>query len=639
MSKYDFNPKTYKNNLTAIFKKIKQENEFDKKKLVSILKSNPRDNSGIFSKDQLVQGYYYLVENKIIEPDRSILDRIKMKPTRSISGVLPLTVLTRPFPCPGKCIFCPNDVRMPKSYLSDEPGAQRAERNHFDPYLQTYNRLLAFYNTGHEVSKIELIILGGTWSYYPEKYQVWFIKRCFDALNDFGFKDDRSNIKTRNIYEKKEKSRPEIDPKTGKRISYNTSILRKEREMAKKKGLKNIKLDKDYSQSVNKETATWEELEAAHKVNESAKARCIGLVIETRPDHIDEKEVIRIRRLGATKTQIGYQSLQDKVLELNHRGHNVTATKNSVALVRSGGFKIHIHWMPNLYGSNPEKDKEDFLKIFEKGFVPDEVKIYPCSLIETAELMDYYNNGLWRPYTEEELIDVIGFAVSNTPRWVRLTRVIRDIPSQDIVVGNKKTNFRQIVDNHLETQGIKSSDIREREIREQEATIDELKLKITSYTGENIYGETEEQFLEYVTKDDKIAGFLRLSLPEKTKGRKLNLLDVKHQELIPIKSGRVESIKNKDNKTSNKHFIEELTDAAIIREIHVYGVAQSVGGTGRSGSSQHLGLGKKLIEKSLEIAREKKVYKKLSVISAIGTREYYQKRGFEDGLLYQHYKL
>jgi elongator complex protein 3 len=205
MDKYYFEPQKYEKELLAILQKVDGKKNLTKEELSSIMKQHPKDKSEIFAKDQLVQGYYYLIGLGKLEEDDSLLTKIRMKPTRTVSGVVPVTILTRPFPCPGKCIFCPNDVRMPKSYLSDEPGAQRAERNHFDPYLQTYNRLLAYKNTGHPVSKIEIIILGGTWSYYPEKYQVWFIKRCFEALNDFGVRDRRTEVHTKNIYEAEEK--------------------------------------------------------------------------------------------------------------------------------------------------------------------------------------------------------------------------------------------------------------------------------------------------------------------------------------------------------------------------------------------------------------------------------------------------
>jgi len=524
-----------------------------------------------------------------------------MKPTRTQSGVAPITVLTKPFPCPGKCIFCPSDVRMPKSYLSDEPGAQRAERNWFDPYMQTYNRLQALENIGHSVSKAELIILGGTWSYYPEKYQIWFIKECFRALNDFGKRDDRDKIEEHYSLLK----------------NLATNVPSDNKESFKEYEIEGDSITKTYNQTVSQlyvapekirgfdhyQTATWEELIEQQKINETAAVRSVGLVIETRPDNISEQEVIRIRKLGCTKAQIGFQSLNDDVLTKNHRGHLIDATKRAVRLLRLGGFKIHAHWMANLYGSSVEKDKQDFKKLFSDiNFRPDELKIYPCSLIGSAELMQYYKKGSWKPFEYEELLDVLSFCLLNTPQYCRLTRVIRDIPSQDIIEGNKLSNFRQIAEQKLEKAGQKSIDIRAREIRNSifdpnKLVLDEIKYKTST---------SKEIFLQYILKAEnngtnKIVAFLRLSLP------------------------------------TEKTFIKELENSAIIREIHVYGTVVDIGKEGDE-KAQHLGLGKKLIERAMSLAQENK-YKNLAVISAVGTREYYRNRGFNDGELYQSMEL
>ncbi len=193
----------------------------------------------------------------------------------------------------------------------------------------------------------------------------------------------------------------------------------------------------------------------------------MGLVVETRPDHISEEEVLRIRRLGATKVQIGIQSLDDDVLRLNKRGHTVAETRRAFKLLRQAGFKIHAHWMPNLYGSSPERDIADYQHLFaDPDFRPDELKIYPCSLIESAELMQHYQAGRWRPYSEDELLSLLVACFEQTPEYCRLTRVVRDIPSTDIVAGDLTTNFRQRVETELERQGKRSADIRAREIRE-----------------------------------------------------------------------------------------------------------------------------------------------------------------------------
>jgi elongator complex protein 3 len=322
----------------------------------------------------------------------------------------------------------------------------------------------------------------------------------------------------------------------------------------------------------------------------------VGLVVETRPDHISAEEVLRIRRLGCTKVQIGFQSLNDTVLRLNRRGHTVAATRRAVGLLRQAGFKIHAHWMPNLYGSAPDLDIADYARMFsEPDFHPDELKIYPCSLIESAELMQRYQDGSWQPYTHAELLKVLVGAFERTPEYCRLTRVIRDIPSTDIVVGNQLTNFRQIVEDELRQQGTRSGDIRQREIGQQEVATAALHLDTVQYTT----SVSDEIFLQYITAERHIAGFLRLSLPK--------------PDLAPLHP--------------------DLNGAAMIREVHVYGQALGIGASAE-GKAQHLGLGKQLIEHAVALARERG-FRYLAVISAIGTREYYRKRGFEDRVLYQ----
>lgn len=567
-----------------------------------IIKKFSRENGGLFSKEAVISAYRKWAGTEGFLPfSQAVVDAVRMKPIRTQSGVAPITVLTKPFPCPGTCIFCPNDVRMPKSYLSDEPGAQRAERNYFDPYLQTYNRLLALQNIGHEVDKAEIIILGGTWSYYPESYQIWFIKECFRALNEFGTADGRGEIvkrydNMREYLEKKNQHGSSSDPETNKKKLEEHTI-------------EGISLEKTYNQVVSQlyvaperiggfdtyQSAGWNELYQQQKINETAKVRNVGLVIETRPDNISKEEVLRIRKLGCTKTQIGVQSLQDSVLKLNKRGHDVAATRKAFRLLRQAGFKIHAHWMANLYGSSVQKDCEDFDLLFsDQDFKPDELKVYPCSLIGSAELMQYYQRGEWRPYSHDELLEVVEHALTHTPEYCRLTRIIRDIPSTDIIVGNKLTNFRQVAEASVKESGKVTGDIRSREIRDAEYTRDALSLNEVVYET----SVSKEYFLQFVvTRTNKIAAFLRLSLPK----------------VAPL--------------------IEELANSAIIRELHVYGQLVNIGAAGGA-RSQHQGLGTELLERATEVvAREK--YLKLAVISAIGTREYYRKKGFSDGELYQ----
>ena len=593
--------------VVAILKEIENSPRISAKKLSQLTKKHPLTDGDLLSKTQLIEAYAELAgKHGLADFNESVIKRIMMKPVRTLSGVAPVTVLTKPFPCPGKCIFCPSDVRMPKSYLSDEPGAQRAERNYFDPYLQTYNRLTALHAMGHTVDKVELIILGGTWSYYPENYQIWFIKECFRALNNFEVKDDRKII--REQYKK-------IQQDLEKNIQHVRSDSPEEnRERFSDALISSADLIKPYNQTVadfyiapekklgidKLQTATWEELAKEQKQNETASIRNVGLVIETRPDNISEKEVLRIRKLGCTKTQIGLQSTNDEVLEKNHRGHNVDATRRAFKLLRQAGFKIHAHWMANLYGSNPAADKKDFDHLFTgKDFYPDELKVYPCSLIDSAELMQYYQKGLWQPYSHEELLGVLEHVLETTPSYCRLTRIIRDIPSQDIVVGNKKSNFRQIAEQGIKDKGIISHDIRSREVRGEVFDPTKAELKTEKYST----SISDEEFLQFIVpteNGEKLLAFLRLSFPK-------------------------------------ENFIPELKTSAIIREIHVYGRALQIGKKGLK-HAQHFGFGTRLIEEAVLRAKDQG-YQDLAVISAIGTKEYYRKKGFTDGELYQHREL
>lgn len=534
MGKYDFNPKKYENTLLNIFREISKG-----KDIYEVLKKYPKGEKAFFSKDNLILGYEYLVENKLLKEDKEVFNKLKMKPVRTSSGIASVTVLTKPFGCPGHCIFCPEDIRLPKSYLASEPGAQRALMNNFDPYLQTYNRLLALQSIGHNVEKIELIVLGGTWSFYEEPYKIWFVKRCFDAMNDFTVKDNRENLDT-------------------------------------------------------SEKCTWEELEKAQIKNETAYCRNVGLVFETRPDWISENEVKMLRRLGATKIQIGIQSSDNKILKANKRGHSVKETQKAFELLRNAGFKIHAHWMPNLYKSNVKKDKKDYLRIWKKNFRPDELKIYPTSLLPNTELEKLFKDSKYIPYTEDELKDVLKFCLLNTPRYCRLTRVVRDIPAQEILEGNMKSNMRQIVEKEIKDRGLKLEDIRGREIRNEDITMDDLEKEIIKYKT----SVSTEYFISYKTKsDDKICSFLRLSIPKK-----------------------------------RNNFIDELSNSSIIREVHVYG---QVVGIGKKdiGKSQHLGLGKEMTNTAEDISK-RNGFKYISVISAIGTRRYYEKLGFKKQKLY-----
>ena len=501
--------------------------------LVTAQRAHPKrgEGGGFIPKHALVAVYYEKIDSGEWEEDEALLSKIRMKPTRTLSGVTTVTVLTRYHPCPGKCIFCPQEDQMPKSYLSQEPGAMRGLQHNFDPYAQVNNRIQALNSVGHPTDKIELLILGGSFSAYPRDYQEWFVRRCFEAMN-----------------EKNEMDQPE----------YQT-------------------------------------LKQAQEKNVRAKHRNVGLVIETRPDLVDRDALRWYRTLGVTKVQMGAQSLDDQILQLNKRGHTAQETLDATALLRAGGFKIVLHWMPNLFSATPESDRQDFNRLWGKGaYCPDELKIYPCQLLENTELYDLWRAGEYQPYSEETLLDLIADIKTQVPRYCRINRIIRDIPSTYIVAGNKNSSLRQDVQREMRKRGTQCQCVRCREIRKRQVSAESLELNDLIYHP----AFAEEHFLSFDTPDDHLAGFLRLSLPEET----------------------------------GKSGIDELKDGAIIREVHVYGQSLEVG-EDRSGIAQHSGLGTRLISESERIAREAG-YKRLAVIAAVGTRAYYARRGFELGPYY-----
>ncbi len=584
LTPYHFAPELHEAELRAIIQEIENCPDVHGKTLDRILGKYPKGGREFFSKSEIIQGYRHLAEQEGWSSDADrFIEKLKMKPVRTLSGVTPVTVLTKPFPCPGQCIFCPNDVRMPKSYLSLEPGAQRAAQHAFDPYEQTLSRLGALRRMGHRLEKIELIILGGTWSFYPEGYQRWFIRRCFEAMNDFGAGESSNGAVRHRVHY--EELREQVDGRFESN-PYNDIVS-------------GFLRSKENGELVHEsEFSTIEALEEVQRANETARHRCIGLSVETRPDYVSEEEVERIRSLGATRVQIGIQSLSDEVLSLNKRGHDVATTRRAVRMLREAGFKIQAHWMPNLYGSSPEGDVEDFDRLFsDLDFRPDELKIYPCSLIESAELMVPYEAGKWKPYTHDELLHVLVECLRRVPGYCRVSRVIRDIPGDDILDGNKTSNFRGIAEAELTARGFQCEDIRSREIRGERVPAERLRLDEVRY--ESSIGE--EIFLQYIDEDRRIAGFLRLALP------------------------------------TREAFIEEIRGSAMIREVHVYGATARLGEKDEL-KTQHLGLGRSLIGRAEELARQAG-FARLAVISSVGTREYYRRLGFYDRRLYQHKNL
>ena len=645
------------------------------------------------------------------ELEAALVNVLRMKPRRSASGVATITVITKPWPCSGSCVFCPNDVRCPKSYLHNEPACARAEAACYDPYLQVSARLTALAQMGHATDKIELIVLGGTWSDYPEEYQTWFVTELFRALNDDAIAGEAANPMLRGFTDEPGGSlklagasgavgasaaedavraeEPARDPASHaalgipaippgvreRRAQYEAcGLMLKPAPAAAPAPEAGSWLPLDvlettqravdagkltYNQAVTHlyagssawcQAASWQratlaDLEREHARNERARHRVVGLVVETRPDAITPEALVHIRRLGATKIQMGVQSVDQHILDKNGRNTTVGQIERAFDLLRLFGFKIHAHAMVNLLGATPESDRADYRRfVTDPAFQPDEVKLYPCALIESARLRERYEAGEWVPYTEDELVGVLADDVLATPAFCRVSRMIRDFSSGDIMAGNKKPNLRQMVEERLarasDAGGEPVREIRYREIATSEVDVDALTLDVVPYETR----ATSERFLQWVTPEGRIAGFLRLSLPHQPLGTGVSG--------EPLGTGdfgwslRDDSPHERSAALEPPNPVPHASPAgvttiinpkeAMIREVHVYGMATRVGEDGAA--AQHHGLGRRLIERACELAREAG-YERINVISAVGTREYYRQLGFHDHGLYQQRSL
>ena len=509
----------------ACEKGISDRKDFEKLRN-SIVKKNK---AVIFSNLYFIKAYKDLLLESKIDESCNLMSILRKRSVRSKSGVASVSVLMKPFPCPGKCIYCPSDSRMPKSYLVNQPAAQRAFRQKFDPYNQVNIRLRALSLTGHEVSKIELRIIGGTFSAYKKQYQKWFIKRCLLAMNEFKSLNDRKSRGHRN-----------------------------------------------------------EKYETVVKLNEKSNVRCIAIDIETRPDFITADECKRLRILNVTKVELGIQSIYDSVQKLTNRGHYYAEVVNATKLLRDAGFKISFHVMPNLPGTTKQMDMEMAEKLFsDDNLKPDFVKIYPCVVLRGTVLEKWYKDRKYNPYNDVDLFDVLYEYLKLVPEYCRVDRVLRDIPANDIVAGSLLSNFRQLLDVQSLKDKIHFKDIRSREISDFKFDLKNVKLLERKY----IASDGIEYFLSYEdVKNDKLLAMLRLRL---TKNSYLNV----------------------------------LKNAAIIRELHVYGQQIPVGRKSDNLNVQHFGFGKKLMKRAESIAKEAG-FKKVAVISGLGVREYYRKLGY-----------
>ena len=407
--------------------------------------------------------YSHLKNNDNINLLKILLQK---KPSRNISGITSITVLTSPHPngqsfsCKHNCYFCPNEPAhegnnfqdQPRSYLYDEPAVRRANRNKFLPIEQMNNRMDTLFMNGHEIDKLDIILEGGTYTEYPPDYLEEYHRDLFYAANTY----------------------------------YDS-------------GEKREKL------SISEEM----------KINETSKVHIIGISIETRPDAVDDIWLRRFREWGVTRIQIGIQHTDNKILKKINRGHTIEQAIACMKYLKDNCFKIHIHIMPDLPNSTPEMDKAMFDFVY-KYICPDEMKIYPCQVVPWTMIEKWNKAGKYTPYSDgniNDLIDVIKYAMLTCPEYVRFPRVVRDIPSTYISAGNHYSNLRQMIDNELNKENKSSKDIRTREIgRHPKYYSEPAHYNITKFEAH----DGIEYFIQYESWDkEAIFGFLRLRFPPK----------------------------------------------------------------------------------------------------------------------------
>ena len=499
----------------------------------------------IVKKSFIVYIYQKLVKENILPNDPQFWLYIQKSPARNVSGVNSFALLLSPHPngqafsCKHNCYYCPDESRkngaeddMPRSYLKNEPAVARGFQNGWDPYNQMMNRMNSLLMQGHEVDKLELIIEGGTYTEFPKLYLKTFHRDVFYSANTFY----------------------DIEPKR---------------------------------QAL--------ELEEEIFINKTTKVRIIGICIETRPDAIDDDWIKFFRNTGTTRIQLGVQHTNNKLLKKINRGHTFEQAVECIKYLKNNCFKVDIHLMPDLPGSTPELDKEMFDIIYNSSIIqPDQTKIYPCEVVPWTVIKQWHESGKYTPYSDTDpksLVDVITYAMTICPPWVRIPRIVRDIPLTYISGGNTCMNMRQVVDDGLKKSEKLSGDIRSREIgRHLEYNIFDSRYIIRKYKG----SESTEYFISLESSDKKVIfGFLRLRIPPKN-----------HD---PVYS----SIKN----------------TGLVRELHVYNNIVPVG-ENKKISTQHLGTGKTLV-KLAEYISWFYGLEGVSIITGEGVREYYHKQGYE----------
>ena len=504
---------------------------------------------------------------------------------RSESGVLVVTIVTKPganikFSCPHNCSYCPTETDLegnptqPKSYISTEPAMLRALQYDFDIRGQIQNRLDAYLSMGNingktkYKKKLEVIVSGGTWDVMPQEYREQVIRDIYWTMNTFEHKTPR------------------------------------------------------IAKSIEEEIME----------NETSTYGVIGLTIETRPDYIRKDRVIEYLNWGITRVQLGVQHFDDDILKKIKRGCSLEDTKNAIRLLKSVGLKVVVHLMPDLPGSNKEKDLWMFQEAIQNPDLQfDDIKIYPCAVIKSAsedrlvksDIAKWYEEGTYKPYSEnnlQDLIDVCSYYKENINPWVRIERLIRDIPAHSIESGYKKTsNLRQIIHTQFQKEGKICHCIRCMEIKDKVHLDIKAKMVVRKYEASkgieyHISIEAEKVYWTW-----NYVWFLCKSWVLRTFGWKIWYEGDRKNRI-----GVFGFLRLRIDKNPGGGFVKELEGAGLIREVHVYGQSIDVGDNNEK-SSQHKGYGQWMIKTAEEIIKYIGL-KKAAVIAGVGAREYYKNK-------------
>ncbi len=448
---------------------------------------------------------------------------VRRKPSRTLSGVAVVAVMTAPARCPhGRCTYCPGGVEnaSPQSYTGEEPSALRGAQFHWDSAAITRHRIETLTAIGHPTSKVEVIVMGGTFPARPVAYQTGVLRGIFDGLNG----------------------------------------------------------------------APSSTLAEAQQRNETAQHRLVGLTVETRPDWCDGKVLPFLLDAGVTRVEIGVECLQDEVLDAVGRAHSAGDVERATREARDRGLKVCYHLMLGLPGMDPAKDLADFRRLWDDpGFRPDMIKVYPTLVLPGTPLHDDWVSGRYTPYDTPTAAALLAAMKRVVPPWVRIQRIQRDIPARLIAAGVRASNLRQIAHRALAAEGTRCRCLRCREAGRR-ASPDPSAFGL-SRTGYEAGGGREVFFAFEDPGTDTVVGFLRLRFPADDAPGAL--------------------------------------DAPVIRELKVLGSEVAVGRpVERASDYQHRGFGRALLA-----AAEEEVagsgFDRVYVTSAVGTREYYRRHGYE----------